>query len=436
MRFLYFLIPFCFSFQAISQSVQWEELANVPERVSNNAVTTAEVGGTPYVYSFSGIDSTKDCDGDHLRSFRYNTSTDIWELIPDLPDNLGGKIAAGASTVKNKIYIIGGYHLASNCGETSSQKIHVFNPETNAYEADGAPLLRAIDDQIQAVWRDSLIYVISGWSNTLNVVNVQIYNPEEDEWNAGTFVPNSSNWRVFGASGTIIEDTIYIAGGAGNWNGSNFPATQFFRKGIINPEIPTEITWEGASETMARGYRMGVSDFEGKALWIGGSEETYNFDGIAYNGSGGVAALDRITIYDPSLGQLDQLFGYIPPIMDLRGVAKISSTEFIIAGGMVTNQEVTNKTFKITIDALTATEEVVFTNTQFFPNPVRDHLYYKGEKTVWIELYNSKGQLLETRRVETGASFDLGLYPDGVYFLNYELEGEGRRRVEKLLKIN
>ena len=64
----------------------------MPERVSNNAVTVATVNGVPYVYSFSGIDSTKSCDGDHLRSFRYNTESNEWERIADLPDGLRGKI--------------------------------------------------------------------------------------------------------------------------------------------------------------------------------------------------------------------------------------------------------------------------------------------------------------------------------------------------------
>lgn len=431
-----FLLPFLFlsfSLTVYTQSIQWEELAPMPERVSNNALCTATVNGIPYVYSFSGIDSTKDCDGDHLRSFRYNTATDEWEIIAPLPDALGGKIAAGASTVKNKIYIVGGYHLASNCNEISSQKIHIYDPETNSYEADGAPLLRAIDDQIQAVWRDSLIYVISGWSNNGNVVDVQLYNPTENEWKAGTFVPNNSNWRVFGASGTIIGDTIYIAGGAGNWNGSTFPATQFFRKGIINPDTPTEITWEGESESLARGYRMGAASVDGNAIWIGGSDETYNFDGIAYNGSGGVGALDRITFFDPVTGQLDQLFGYIPTIMDLRGVAKISPTEFIIAGGMEANQEVTNKAFKITIDQLTTVDEIAAEQIQFYPNPVRDNLYYDGEEEVLVELYNSGGKQLKTLVLKSGSTFNLQNLPSGIYYLKCR-DRSGKFAVQKVVK--
>ena len=153
---------------------------------------------------FAGIDETKAYSGIHKKAFRYNTQTQIWDEIAELPSG-NGRIAAGASLVKNKIYIIGGYHVASNYNEVSSNKVHVFDPESNTYEADGTPIPLAIDDQVQAVWRDSLIYVISGWSNTANVANVQIYNPSSDTWSNGTSLPNSSNYKVFGGSGSIFS---------------------------------------------------------------------------------------------------------------------------------------------------------------------------------------------------------------------------------------
>lgn len=426
---LFCLMPFF----SKAQTIQWEELSTLPEPVSNNALATATVSGVPYVYSFSGIDSTKSCDGDHLRSFRYNTQTDVWETIADLPDALGGKIAAGASTVKNKIYIIGGYHLAANCSETSSQKVHIYDPATNSYEEDGAPLLKAIDDQVQAVWRDSLIYVISGWSNTANVSDVQIYNPGTDEWMAGTSVPATANWRVFGASGTIIGDTIYFAGGAGNWNGSNFPPTLYFRKGVINPEDPSEIEWEDELSPMSRGYRMGATDYEGKAIWLGGSNVTYNFDGIAYNGTGGVAALDRLSFYDPEIGEIEQLTGFIPAIMDLRGVAKISENEFILAGGMMGEQEVSNRAIKVRIDQLTNVEEVAEEERGlFFPNPAREEIIYKGEKDIVVECFDALGRLVWQQELVPGMRISTTELNQGIYFLHYK-EGAENEMVQKII---
>jgi len=431
------LISFVFLSQlTFSQSIFWEDLSPMPERITNNAVTTATVDGIPYVYSFAGIDSTKACGNPNLLSFRYNTATDEWETIESLPDPLGGKIAAGASTVKNKVYIIGGYHVASNCSEVSSEKTHIFDPETNTYLPDGAPIPVSIDDQVQDVWRDSLIYVITGWHNTTNVTNVQIYNPTTDEWSEGTPIPNNGQWRVFGGSGSIVGDTIYFAGGAShicNFNNC-FSATTTLRRGIINPENPTEITWEGWNNSASQGYRMAASTWMGNPIWIGGSNITYNFDGIDYNGSGGVAPVDRISLLSPSSNFLDQTNEVIPKIMDLRGVAKISESEYILAGGMEENQFVTNRVIKITIDDLSNTDEARFEKINVFPNPTFDEITIQKEGEFETAIFNLQGQLVLEKQLISNQKINLSTLPKGIYFLHV-FENGNTVGIEKIIKF-
>ena len=103
----------------------------------------------------------------------------------------------------------------------------------NRFLADGAPIPVPIDDHVQAVWRDSLIYVVTGWSDTRNVPNVQIYNPTEDKWIEGTSVPTGVQFESFGTSGTILGDTIFYYGGASF--GFRFPVQNTLRKGVIDP---------------------------------------------------------------------------------------------------------------------------------------------------------------------------------------------------------
>ena len=426
MRLLIIFISFIATVNANAQ-IQWEELSPMPERVTNNAVTAATVNAVLYVYSFSGLDSTKACGNNHLRSFRYNTETDIWETIAPLPDDLGGKIAAGASTIKNKIYIIGGYHVSNSCGEISSAKTHIYDPEANAYLADGAPIPVAIDDQVQDVWRDSLLYVVTGWSNNTNVVDVQIYNPSTDEWLEGTPIPNSADWRVFGGAGMIIGDTIYYIGGATyTCTFANcFPPTTFFRRGIINPNNPTEITWEGSENPAAQGYRMGATTFNGKGVWIGGSDITYNFDGIDYNGSGGVAPLGRVTFLDPANDALMQFSNQIPKIMDLRGVAKISENEVIICGGMEEGQSVTNKVFKITLDDLTNVRNpVIDVRHVVYPNPANAYVEIYLEGVFDLQIIDINGRGVVNQRIRGGERVDVSHLQRGIYFLYLRERGE------------
>lgn len=321
------------------------EAGTLPEAASNNAVCEGFVGETPYVYSFAGIDKTKLYSGIHLKSFRLNTLTGKSERIPDLPDTLG-KVAASASRVKDKIYIIGGYHVFSNRTELSSNKVHRYDPESNTYLPDGKPIPVAIDDHVQAVWRDSLIYVITGWSDKANVSDVQIYNPASDSWTMGTPTPDNHQYKSFGASGMIKGDTIFYFGGASM--GKSFPIQNQLRIGVIDPANPTEVEWSvQIPNAQITGYRMASTLVNEQVLWFGGSTVTYNYNGIAYNKSGGVPPANRILTLDSTDSQHMESMVFPGLPMDLRGIASISNTVKYLAGGMLTDQTVTNKVFRL-----------------------------------------------------------------------------------------
>ncbi|MFK7905578.1 MAG: T9SS type A sorting domain-containing protein [Chitinophagales bacterium] len=427
MKYFSLLLLFLLQYSLHAQNWTWETLEAMPEKVSNNSVATAMVNGVPHVYSFGGIDTTKIYSGIHLKGFRYNTQTGVWSDTPPLPDdtNQGGKIAAGASTVNNKVYIIGGYHVFASGNERSSEKVHVYEPQTNSFLPDAAPIPRSIDDHVQAIWRDSLIFVVTGWSNTTNYPDVQIYNPTLNKWTLGTFTPNSIQYKVFGASGTIVGDTLYYTGGART--GSNFPLTNFLRKGYINPDDPTDITWSNESADLSKGYRMASISYNNNALWLGGSLVSYNYNGVAYNGSGGVPPTGRIVTYSPSTGELSENFNVISPVMDLRGIAQIAPNQFIIAGGMVENQEVTNQTLLITDTDFTDIKNPVISSTfKLFPNPVSDFFNIEGiEANVFsIEVFDVKGQKLLSK--EVGNSEKIAVKDDwksGVYWVRIEVDG-------------
>ena len=419
MKKIFTLLFIYSSIQLFSQV--YSELPSMPEPVSNNAVTGAIVNGIPHVFSFSGIDQTKLYSGIHKKAFRYNTETQIWDEIAELPSG-NGRIAAAASTVKNKIYIIGGYEVFANGSEISVDKVHIYNPETNAYENDGAPIPVAIDDQVQAVWRDSLIYVVTGWSDNTNVPNVQIYNPTEDEWLVGTPVPNTNDFKVFGGSGGIIGDTIYYLGGAKT--GSNFPASIVFRKGAINPNNPTEIDWSLVFGAPGKGYRCAAfarPQYQ-DLFWIGGSDVTYNFDGIAYDGSGGVSPREEWRQYRLFSGKLtigapDMFGNEMPPVMDLRGIANVNYETAIIAGGMLENQEVTDKTFLINFNALVSNKNLDFPKIKISPNPTSDFFTIEKEGNFKIELWDSAGRFIFSENKNGKKRVDISELHSGIYFI-------------------
>lgn len=356
------------SFHALSQYTwNWTELDTMPFRTANNAVCEAIVNGEEYVYSFGGIDTSKSYDGIHQRSFKYSVATDSWSEIQELPDTLG-KIAAGASSVNGKIYIIGGYHVFANGNELSSDRVHIYNPSTDSYESDGASIPVPIDDHVQCVYKDSLIFIVTGWSNTTNRPEVQIYDTYNDTWSLGTSTPNTGYFKVFGASGYIIGDTLYYHGGT--TAGFSFTAQPFMRKGYIDPNDPTNITWDLMADAPgASGYRAACSGNGNTVFWVGGAPTSYNYNGIAYDGTGGVDPSARILHFNnytySHTDNTAEPFG----VMDLRGIAKLSNNRYIICGGMDTNQVVSNRTFllentQLNVDEISKGKAKIFNDAQ------------------------------------------------------------------------
>jgi len=396
----------------------WTELLPMPERVSNNALASAVSNDTLCVYSFAGIDSTLSPAGIHNRVFKYNTISQVWTELAPLPDGMT-RIAAAASTVNNKIYIIGGYHVFSNFTEESLDFVHVFDPETDSFLPDATPLPVAIDDHVQAVWRDSLIYIIAGWSQTTNVSNVQVYNPALNEWSVGTAIPNNSFYKAFGASGAFVGDTVYYNGGARI--GINFPGTSALRKGVVSPDNPTEISWSVVGDNPGeKGYRMGAISLNDRVFWIGGGGQTYNFDGIAYNGSGVVQPLPRIMQYHTVLKNwsISEPTPFL--VMDMRGVAKISDSSFIVSGGMTSDAQVSNAIYLVTVEIIVVNvNEIGNEKIKIGPVPTSDVLFIKGiEKNSVFEVINTSGQEVMSGKLFPGNnSIDTQKLSPGNYIL-------------------
>ena len=408
------LLFFSIIINAQIANINVTEVATMPMPISNNAVIEGWANDTGYVYSFGGINSTKIWSGITNKSFRYNSFSNIWDTIPDLP-NPNAVIAAGASYVDSVIYIIGGYQVLSSGNEISSNIVNRFDPRTNSYLSDGTNIPVPTDDHVQAVYKDSLIYVITGWSNTGNIPNVQIYDPSNDNWLVGTPVPNSNSYKAFGASGTIIGNTIYYHGGASM--ASNFPAKSTLRIGTINASDPTQITW-APQATAFKTYRSACTQLSSIPFWLGGSEITYNYNGIAYNGSGGVPTkTSNLSYFNGNLDTTNTSGGFLP--MDLRGIGNLGAYQYI-AGGMLNGQIVSNKTYKIEIGITTSIKEKNTLSFNIYPNPIsiQFNMSFQEAENHKIQIFDILGN--ETFEIETNSTslkVDVSNYPKGVYFV-------------------
>jgi hypothetical protein len=391
----------------------------MPMRTANNAVCEATVGAQEYVYSFGGLDSTKIYSGIHNRSFKYDVAAGTWSEIDSIPNTLP-VIAAGASFVKNKIYVIGGYHVYNTGAEESSNEVHIYNPQTESWESHGAPVPIPIDDHVQCVYKDSLIFVVTGWSNSGNVPLVQIYDPQLDQWQSGTNTPNNAWFTAFGASGYILGDTVYYHGGA---SGGSFGARKYMRKGYIDPNDPTNITWTQMQDAPGdAGYRSACSGTANTIFWVGGSPTSYNYDGIAYNGSGGVEPSARILHFNNAVyeyvDQISQPYG----VMDLRGIAEFNGDHWIICGGMDTNQVVSNRTFLLESNNVGLTS----LNNNWTIQDKGSVILINTGLVNRAELINTSGQVVRSFDVSSTFEIKRDDFEDGIYMFK---QGQITRRI-------
>ena len=111
-------------------------------------------------------------------------------------------------------------------------------------------------------------------------------------------------------AGPWVNNTIYYYGGASGASGFN--CQNILRIGKINPSNPTQISWRDTIiNSSVYCYRAACVSTPSGINWLGGSEITYNFNGIAYNGSGGVSATNNniyFNTFDTTLA-LKPIFG-------------------------------------------------------------------------------------------------------------------------------
>lgn len=324
----------------------WRAGPALPQPITNNAVAAIAIDGGALVFSFLGLDSTKVWSGVSNATYRWNTLDTGWTELEPVPGE--GRLASTAQVVGGKIYVIGGYTVAENGTERSVPDVNVFDPATDSWSR-AADIPVPSDDAVAGVWNDSLIVLVSGWHDTENIPNVQLFDPATDSWTQATPIPGPP---VFGHTGAVVGDLIvYVDGTTIRSERPRFTIDASTWAGQMDPEHPSTIAWSGLLQHPGPPlYRSAAAVIDGQALFIGGTDNPYNYDGIGYDG---VAAepLPQILAYAPKSG----LWRELPPLpvasMDHRN-AGVTRDHLFVVGGMTTGQTVTDRVWVATHAAL------------------------------------------------------------------------------------
>lgn len=330
---------------AAESSLELEAVAlqPLPAPVTNNAVTSVIVGGRPYLVSFNGLASGRTHGDTSSVTYVMDVGRNEWHEAAPVPGNVG-RLASAAVAVGELAYVFGGYSVAEDGAEVSTPWVHSFDPATGMFnELKEMPV--PVDDAVAITFAERFIYLISGWHDLGNVNLVQRYDTQTDSWDQATPIPGKA---LFGhAGGSVDNHVVYCDGVAIRSHADrarDYVASNECFLGIIDAEDSRRIDWRSidAHPGPAR-YRMASAGMPGlnSVLFIGGSDNPYNYNGIGYNGEPSLPVKGGLRFDLDSL-EWQVLTQKNPATMDHRALAVINGA-WITIGGMLAGQVVTEK---------------------------------------------------------------------------------------------
>jgi N-acetylneuraminic acid mutarotase len=244
--------------------------------------------------------------------------------------------------------VIGGYTVAEDGTEASVPDVNIFDPVTESWSR-GANIPLPTDDAVSGVWRESLIVLVSGWHDTDNVAAVQMYDPAQDQWTDATPIPGVP---VFGHTGTVVADAIAYADGV-RTDGTDprFVMDEASWHGEISQESPSTIEWRSIPQHPGVPlYRAAAGAMGGVAVFVGGTSNPYNYNGIGYDGEPS-EPIRQVLAYIESSHKWRRLAA--PPIatMDHRTLGVAGGLVFLV-GGMKGGQEVSDDVWVAEVEIL------------------------------------------------------------------------------------
>jgi len=320
-----------------------EPLNPLPLRLSNNATTTVNSGDRQYIVSFAGLGEGRGHDDTLALTFVLDAESHAWRQAPPVPGGVG-RLAAAAASIGGLAYIFGGYTVAVDGSEVSTTWVHSFDPVSAKYR-QRAGMAVPVDDAVAVAYEDRYVYLISGWHDLGNVNLTQRYDTETDRWVQATPIPGAA---VFGHAGGIVGNKLFYCDGVAIRpfadRSRDFVASDACFLGIIDADDGRRIDWRRvAPHPGLPRYRMAAAGVasHNAVLFLGGSENPYNYNGIGYDGEPSVPAANAL-LFDLETLNWSVLSQSNAATMDHRGLVPLGK-RWLTIGGMLAGQQVTDR---------------------------------------------------------------------------------------------
>lgn len=324
--------------------VKAQDVPDLPVPHANNAVAQVVLDGKTMIFSFMGLKAGKSRTDISKEAYAFTSGDNVWQRLPDVPV-AEGRLAATAVGLGEAVFLFGGYTVADDGSEISTPENFRFDARTLQYfPVPAMPV--PVDDAVSFAFADRYIYLVSGWHDTANVRDVQVYDTVDNSWFMATEYPGTP---VFGHAGGIVGNRFVIADGSALF-GTREAGDRWFETvnegwvGTINLDDPAQIEYRRLPQLPGRGnYRMGgAGDTAGnRVLFAGGTSNAYNYNGIGYNGEPSKPTA-HVFAWDFTANNWVAYQDKPVRSMDHRGLVKVGENWFTI-GGMISSQQVTGK---------------------------------------------------------------------------------------------
>ena len=331
-----------------TESPVWLAGPSLPQPLANNAVAAVTIDGVTSVYTFAGIDSTKAWSGVTNVAYRMTVGGEGWEQIEPVPGP--GRLAATAQVVDDLIYVFGGYTVAEDGSEKSLPDVAIYDPTTGSWSR-GADIPVPTDDAVAGVWQDDRVVLVSGWHDTGNIRDVQIYHPASDSWTVGAPIVGAP---VFGHTGAVVGNRVVYTGGAAVVDAiPRFQIDTTSWIGVLSGDDSGPAWREPAAKPGRPLYRAAGGTLGELALFLGGTDNPYNYTGVGYDRVP-AEPIHQLLTYAPET----DAWGYLEPppeaTMDHRNIG-VADDHLVLVGGMVSGQRVSDRVWFTTADRLLST---------------------------------------------------------------------------------
>jgi hypothetical protein len=164
---------------------------------------------------------------------------------------------------------------------------------------------------------------------------------------------------------------------------------------------------------------MASATFNNQLMWIGGSDMTYNYNGIAYQGGTPVEPNHRILLLDPISGVWSEQFD-TSINMDFRGVAQLGCS-YYLAGGMQTNQTVSDHCVKISCIP-NSVSQINMESLKIYPNPTSSMVHVLTQNGITqVTVFDHLGRSILSLSPKTQTmKIDMSPYMNGLYFFKIQ----------------